>query len=105
MKTLLSVVFILAMALQGCAIGQKAQSLREGMTKNEVISQLGRPDGFMRNRNYEALQYTNRLISAWSWDRADYVVVLKNGRLVEYGPGEVRQRDPSTGTLVLVPIQ
>ena len=105
MKPLFSIVFILAMALQGCATGQKAQNLREGMTKNEVISQLGQPDGFRRNGDYEAMQYTNRLISGWSWDRADYVVILKDGELVEYGPGEVRQRDSNTGMLVVVPAQ
>ncbi|MGC3872392.1 hypothetical protein ACPF7Z_03855 [Halomonas sp. GXIMD04776] len=105
MKRLLYVVFILAMALQGCATGEKAQNLREGMTKAEVVSQLGQPDGFKRDGEYEALQYTNRLISGWSWDRTDYVVILKDGKLVEYGPGEVRQRDPSASTLVVVPVQ
>ncbi len=105
MRVLLFIILVLAMALQGCATGQKAQNLREGMTKNEVISQLGQPDGFRRNGDYEALQYTNRLISGWSWDRTDYVVILKDGKLVEYGPGEVRQRDPSAGTLIVVPIQ
>ena len=25
------------------------------------------------------------MISGWSWDRADYIVILKNDRVVEYG--------------------
>lgn len=105
MKRILCVIFILTVALQGCATGEKAQSLREGMPKSEVISQLGKPDGFKRNGDYEVLQYTNRLISGWSWDRTDYVVILKDDKLVEYGPGEVRQRDPNTGMLMVVPLQ
>jgi hypothetical protein len=49
--------------------------------------------------------YTNRLISGWSWDRTDYTVILKDGHVVEYGPGQVRQREPNTGVLILVPTQ
>lgn len=105
MKRVLCVIFILAVTLQGCATGEKAQNLREGMTKSEITSQLGQPDGFKRNGDYEALQYTNRLIGGWSWDRADYVVILKDGKLVEYGPGEVRQSNISSGALMVVPMQ
>ena len=47
---------------------------------------LGNPAGFRRSGDYEALRYTNRLISAWSRDRADYNVILHNSRVVEYGP-------------------
>ena len=55
--------------------------------------------------DYEALRYTNRLISGWSWDRADYNVILHNGRVVEYGLGGVKQRDPDTSILILVPVK
>jgi hypothetical protein len=81
------------------------QTVSEGMPKEEVVSQLGEPDGYRRNGDYEALQYTNRLISGWSWDRTDYTVILENGRVVEYGPGEVRERDPATGALILMPVR
>jgi hypothetical protein len=92
-------------ALLGCATGEQMQSVREGMSKDQVIAALGNPDGFQRSGEYEALRYTNRLISGWSWDRADYNVILRNGRVVEYGPGQVRQRDPNVGTLILVPLR
>ena len=32
----------------------------------------------------------------------NYSVILKNDRILEYGPGPVRQRDPNT--LILVPL-
>lgn len=95
----------LLFALSACVTGERMQSVREGMSKDEVISTLGNPDGFQRAGDYEALRYTNRLISGWSWDRADYNVILKAGRVVEYGPGQVRQRDPNVNTLILVPLR
>jgi len=81
------------------------QSVREGMSKDEVVGVLVNPDGFQRSGEYEALRYTNRLISGWSWDRADYNVILRNGRVLEYEPGQVRQRDPNTSTLILMPLR
>jgi len=98
-------VLALSAALVGCVTGELMQSVREGMSKEEVIGVLGNPDGFQRSGEYEALRYTNRLISGWSWDRADYNVILRNGRVLEYGPGQVRQRDPNTSTLILVPLR
>lgn len=98
-------VLALSAALVGCVTGELMQSVREGMSKDEVIGVLGNPDGFQRSGEYESLRYTNRLISGWSWDRADYNVILRNGRVLEYGPGQVRQRDPNTSTLILVPLR
>jgi hypothetical protein len=54
-------------ALIGCATGERMRSLREGMSKDEVIGVLGNPDGFQRSDDYEALRYANRLMSGWSW--------------------------------------
>jgi hypothetical protein len=48
------------------------------MTKAEVVAVLGRPDGYKRIEAHEVYRYSNRLSSGWSWDRADYNVVLKN---------------------------
>ena len=98
-------VLALSVVLVGCVTGERMQSVREGMSKDEVIGMLGNPDGFRRSGEYEALRYANRLISGWSWDRADYNVILRNGRVVEYGPGQVRQRDHNISTLILVPLR
>jgi hypothetical protein len=96
---------LIALVVSSCVTGERMQSVSDGMSKEEVISLLGNPDGFQRAGDYEALRYTNRLISGWSWDRADYNVILKAGRVVEYGPGQVRQRDPNVNTLILVPLR
>ncbi len=61
------------------------------------------PDGFQRSGTDEALRYSDRLISGWSWNRADYTVVLRDGHVSEYGPGQVRQERPCV--LVLVPLR
>jgi hypothetical protein len=104
LKRLLSVVVVLHV-LSGCVTGERMQSVHEGMWKDEVVSALGNPDEVQRIGEYEVLRYTNRLISGWSWDRTDYNVILRGGRVVEYGPGQVRQRDPNTDTLVIVPVR
>jgi hypothetical protein len=96
---------ILLITLTACVTGDRMQNVREGMSKDDVIATLGNPDGFLRKGDYEALRYTNRLISGWSWDRADYNVILQDGRVIAYGPGQVRQRDPNVNTLILVPVK
>ncbi|MDQ3253374.1 MAG: outer membrane protein assembly factor BamE [Acidobacteriota bacterium] len=40
---------ILAIALTACATGELAQHLEEGMSKEQAISILGKPDGFQRS--------------------------------------------------------
>ena len=93
-----------ALLLSGCVTGDKVRGgIREGMTKDQVISTLGQPDGFKRSGDAEALQYTNRLISGWSWDRTDYTVILENGHVTQYGPGQVRQEGPNL--LIVVPVK
>lgn len=99
------VVLCLCMfVLCGCATGEKVRGgIREGMSKDQVIATLGQPDGFKRSGNEEALEYANRLISGWSWDRTDYTVILVDGRVSQYGPGQVRQEGPNL--LIVVPVK
>jgi len=78
-------------------------SLRPGMTKAEVIARLGQPDGYRQVNNQEVLSWNNRLSSGWSWDRADYNVIITNGRVTEYGQGQVRPKP--NGTVVIVPLK
>jgi hypothetical protein len=54
---------LIALVVSSCVTGERMQSVSDGMSKEEVISLLGNPDGFQRAGNYEALRYTNRLIS------------------------------------------
>jgi hypothetical protein len=97
------VALALVAALAACTTGEKITDIHEGMTETQVISMLGRPDGFWRSGNMAALTYSDRLVSGWSWDRADYQVILTDGHVTAYGPGAVRQS--AVNTLIIVPVR
>ena len=99
--TVLAILFILT----SCATGELMSRLRPGMPKQEVIQTLGNPDGYQARGEYEALKYSHRLVTGWAWDRADYFVILKDGKTVEYGTGEVRVKDVNSNVLFLVPLR
>ena len=83
-----------ACLFSACTTGEQMSRLEPGMTRQQVVGVLGRPDAVRSNGPYEQLEYTHRLITGWSWDRSDFKVILKNGRVVEFGHGEVRDRSP-----------
>lgn len=87
------ILCILLMVITGCATGEKVTGLSPGMSQADVVGAIGRPDGFRTEGDYTILKYTNRLISGWSWDRADYFVILKGDKVTEYGSGEVREKN------------
>jgi SmpA / OmlA family len=91
---------LLALLVISCVTGEKMSSLNPGMTKAQVIATLGRPDGYQSEGEYEVLKYTNKLVSGFSWDKADYYAILRNGKLVEYGAGQVRQDESHKFVLV-----
>lgn len=103
MKLFTSIVCVILLA--GCATGELMSSLRPGMTKEEVTHVLGNPDGFQSRGEYESLKYSHRLVTGWAWDRADYFVILKDSRVVEYGTGEVRVKDVNSNVLFLIPLR
>lgn len=80
----------------------KMTTLSPGISRADVVNKLGRPDGVKRQGDYESLGYSHRMISGWSNDRADFQVVLKDGKVIEYGMGEVRVKD--NNVLFLVPL-
>ena len=73
----------------------KMQNLNLGMSVSSVKQILGSPDGMKSEDSYSTLSYNHRLISGWAWDRADFHIVFKGGRLTEYGMGEVRVKEVS----------
>jgi hypothetical protein len=93
---------VIVILISACATGERIVRLEPGMTKNQVLDVMGKPDGFKAQDGYEVLRYTNRLISGWSWDRADYNIVLKDGKLVEFGAGEVRTKQVGTSTILFI---
>ena len=100
-----AVVLIFFFMMAGCATGELMSRLRPGMPKDEVIGILGNPDGYQSRGEYESLKYSHRLVTGWAWDRADYFVILKEGKTVEYGAGEVRVKDVNSNVLFLVPLR
>lgn len=101
----LFVLILLLVLLIGCATGELMSRLRPGMSKDEVTNILGNPDGFQARGEYEAIKYSHRLVTGWAWDRADYFVILKDNKVVEYGTGEVRVKDVNSNVLFLVPLR
>ena len=87
------ILFLFLVTITGCATGEKVTLLSPGQTQADVIGTLGRPDGFRTEGDYTIMKYTNRLISGWSWDRADYFVILKDNKVTEYGSGQVREKN------------
>jgi hypothetical protein len=100
----LSLFVLILVFLVGCATGELTSRIHPGMTKDEVTNILGNPDGYESQGAYEALKFTNRFISGWSWNRADYNVIFKDSRVVEFGPGMVR-KDFDANILFIVPLQ
>ena len=89
----LSLLLLSAVLMSGCVTGQSVRALTPGMSRAEVIKVMGKPDGFKVAGEYTALKYANRLLSGWSWDTTDYTLILKDDKLIEYGPGEIRERE------------
>jgi hypothetical protein len=101
MKWLLTaIVFVL---LVSCTTGEKMSRMYPGMPKPEVIDNLGSPDGYKKVGDYEVFTYTHRLVTGWAWDRADYHIIMKDGKVEAYGAGQVRVKD--TNTVVIVPVR
>lgn len=89
-----TLILVLIFVLFGCVAGEKITRLDPGMSQDDVVRIMGKPDGFQKRGEYTIYKYTNRLISGWSWDRTDYSFIFdKGGKLIEYGAGEVRERD------------
>lgn len=99
MKKILVVgLFVL---LAGCTTGEKIHNVQVGMTKAQVVAMLGTPDGDAVNGNKEQIQYSNRLASGWGWDKGDYYVTFEDGKVVQYGSGEIRSAGaPVKGVVV-----
>lgn len=95
------VVLLVSLLMVACTMSDKVGSLSEGMSRAEVESVLGRPDGFQRSGTQVGYQYTNRFVP-WTGQRADYYTVFENDQLTQWGTGEIRP-GPDVNYLVVVP--
>ena len=79
MKLILLTISVVSL-LSACTTGEQMSRLEPGMTRQQVVGILGRPNAVRSYGPYEQLEYTHRLITGWSWDRSDFKVILKDGR-------------------------
>ena len=90
------VMVALAAGVAGCqGMGAKIARLDVGTERDEVIDRLGRPDSDRTMVGYEVLNWFDRRPSRFSFSHKDYTVVLKDGKVVQFGPGLIR-RDGKT---------
>ena len=104
----LSLTLLAILLVAGCASGgmmgfnSVAERLELRMTPDQVLQITGQPNGRRLEGDTEVWTWTNRLISGWSYDRADYHALFEDNQLIAYGAGTVRQT--ASGVLVIVPI-
>jgi hypothetical protein len=96
-------LFTISIFIVGCFHGEKITQVQPGMSIEEVKSIMGPQEGYKKIGEYEIYSYYNKLISGWAWDKADYHYIVKDGKVVEYGAGEIRQNQ-NTGVVFIVPL-
>ncbi|NID14863.1 outer membrane protein assembly factor BamE [Luteibacter yeojuensis] len=90
------VVAAVVTGLAGCqGMAAKIARLDVGTSRSEVIERLGRPDSDRSIIGYEVLSWLDRRPGRFSFSHKDYTVVLKDDRVVQFGPGLIR-RDGKT---------
>lgn len=92
------------LSLAGCFHGEKISRVYPGMSVGDLHSIMGQQEGYKRVGDYEVYSYYNKLISGWAWDRADYHYIIKDGKVVEYGAGTIRQ-NKNTGVVFIMPLK
>lgn len=95
---------VLGIASMLCACqttGARISHLYAGNSEVEVRETLGRPDAVRVLGDYEIYTYLARHHSLLSFHRSDYTVVMRDGKVVQFGPG-VAQRE-GLHTVVIVP--
>lgn len=94
---LLGLLFLL-----GCAHGGKVSDVHPGMSADELRAIMGPQQGYKKDGEYEVYSYYNQFVSDLSSARANYHYIFKNGKLEEYGTGELRM-NPDTGRIYIMP--
>jgi len=89
-------VALLTAGLAGCAgMSSKIARLDVGTPRDEVIDHLGPPDSDRNMIGFEVMSWIDRRPGRFSFSHKDYTVVLKDAKVVQFGPGLVR-RDGKT---------
>ncbi|MGO1069153.1 hypothetical protein [Lysobacter sp. CA199] len=101
MKHAVTVALIVA-TLAGCkTTGQRIRDLEPDSSREYVISHLGKPDAMRMVGDFEVLTYLYRNRNRRSLFNTNYTVILKQDKVVEYGPGLARRE--GLRNVVIVP--
>ena len=79
----LIIIMVILIALTGCATTTKMNKVSIGMTKNEVIEIMGKPESTAGIGKEETLRYNLYNVSIDMYE--EYWVVLHNGKVYKYG--------------------
>ncbi|TCV93352.1 SmpA/OmlA family protein [Luteibacter rhizovicinus] len=91
MKRIIGTV-ALAIVATGCqTTGGRITQIDVGSSRDQVVETLGRPDSVRTVTDFEVLSYLDRHRTRMSVAHTDYSVVLKDGKVVQFGPGQVRR--------------
>ena len=89
-------VAVISVGIAGCqGMASKIARLNVGTQRDEVIEHLGPPDSDRNIVGFEVLSWLDRRPGRFSFSHKDYTVVLKEGKVVQFGPGLIR-RDGKT---------
>ena len=97
-------VLVITAIITSCATTRTLSNVNPGMSFNEVNSVMGKRDSFQLvekdGDEYTLFKWNNHLCSEWAWDRCSFLVVFKNGKVVESGVFNITQREaPRMNTL------
>lgn len=85
--TAISLVFLSACAAGGISF----KKIELGMSKDQVVALMGKPDGYRTQDGKESYIYFNRYIDpVVDESTADYLVIFKDEQVVEYQPMNAR---------------
>ncbi|GLQ89299.1 outer membrane protein assembly factor BamE domain-containing protein [Dyella flagellata] len=102
MKRIIGVA-VLAATVAGChTTGQRITRLDPGSDRGKVVSVLGRPDAMRVVGDFEVYTYLARKRTRHSLEHTDYTVILKDGHVVEFGPG-LAQREGLHNVVIVPP--
>ncbi len=85
------------------AFGNKFERLELHMSTQQVEKLLGKPDTEARHGDYLIWSYLKRLISGYGDHRADYYVVFRADKVMDYGAGSVKVIEKG-GAITIMPI-
>ena len=83
---------LVMVALSACrTTGERITHLGPGSDRADVLLELGRPDAMRVVDDYQVYTYLGRHRKRRSLFRTDYTVILKQGKVVEFGPGRAQR--------------